>query len=417
VAGSFHEWEQAHARIQARARVPLSAHLRLVDRCNERCRHCFQVLGATGEMSTEDVLRSIDRLAEAGVLTLTVSGGEPTLHADLLPILAHARKRHFAVTLCTNATRIDEQLAEQLAALHLLDVQVSIYSSKPDEHDAVTRLPGSWEKTTHGVRLLTERGLHCAFNWPLTTFSTCSHDDMKAMADDLRAGLKCGTAIMGQEDGNMCTTEVGCERSRLLSVIGNSPLLLSELADAPTQSQALDRHICGACRSAFGVGPDGELRCCDDPVLSLGNILSDDVEAAVASPEARFLADLRWKDLHGCRDCELISYCSRCHTEARHAAGDMMGPYRSACAQAIVRYEAVTGVRVTILGSRFEGFRDREREVGPFQLEGNELRPIPDLVTEEDTKIRRVHPWVLGRPGEPGLLAVVGLTRKPESPA
>ena len=63
-------------RIERSRGRPLRAMIEISDRCNEVCVHCYQEQGLKGEMSTEQVKRVMDELAELGVLVLTISGGE-----------------------------------------------------------------------------------------------------------------------------------------------------------------------------------------------------------------------------------------------------------------------------------------------------------------------------------------------------
>ena len=96
---------------------PMGVHLQVADRCNHSCHHCYQVQGEKGELSFDQLCRIIDGIADAGVFTLNVSGGEATLRPDLLDILRYARGRGFAVRLFTNAFLIDEAYADALAAV------------------------------------------------------------------------------------------------------------------------------------------------------------------------------------------------------------------------------------------------------------------------------------------------------------
>src|ERR1700742_4611140 len=135
------------ARLEAETGRPLAAMLELSDRCNEVCVHSYQVQGQKGELSTGEWRRVLDDLAEAGVLMLTLSGGEVTLRKDFLEILAYARARAFAVRLFTNGMTMTRELAAKIAAQHVVDVEISLYSPRAEGHDFVTGVPGSFDKT------------------------------------------------------------------------------------------------------------------------------------------------------------------------------------------------------------------------------------------------------------------------------
>ena len=67
--------------------VPISVHLDVTYRCNERCVHCYLDHNDHGEMTTAEIKSVLDQLAEAGVFFLTFSGGEVFLRRDFFELL------------------------------------------------------------------------------------------------------------------------------------------------------------------------------------------------------------------------------------------------------------------------------------------------------------------------------------------
>ncbi len=138
--------------------VPLSVQIDLTYRCNERCVHCYVDHIDHGELGFDEVTGLLDQLAGAGTFFLVLSGGEIFLRRDLFAILEHARHRRFSTTIKTNAVLIDEEPAGRVAQAGVASVHVSLYSHRAAVHDAVTRLPGSFERTMNGVRRLIDQG-------------------------------------------------------------------------------------------------------------------------------------------------------------------------------------------------------------------------------------------------------------------
>src|SRR5258707_10288302 len=123
--------------------VPISVHLDVTYRCNERCVHCYLDHDDRGEMTTAEIKGILDQLAEAGVFFLTLSGGEPFMRKDFFEIVAHARSLLFNVKVKTNGLLIREKEAQQLRALGVETVQISVYSQRPEIHDEITKIKGS----------------------------------------------------------------------------------------------------------------------------------------------------------------------------------------------------------------------------------------------------------------------------------
>src|SRR6202166_3404462 len=126
--------------------IPLSVQLDLTYRCNERCVHCYLDHDDHGEMTTAEITSLLDQLAEAGVFFLTMSGGEILMRKDFFEILEYARALRFCVKLKTNAVLIRERQAERIRSLDVHSIQISIYSHRPEIHDAITKVPGSLKR-------------------------------------------------------------------------------------------------------------------------------------------------------------------------------------------------------------------------------------------------------------------------------
>jgi MoaA/NifB/PqqE/SkfB family radical SAM enzyme len=132
-------------------------------RCNARCATCFY----WREMQQEPVelsLEEIERIARplGPVPTLLLSGGEPTLRADLPEIVATFH-RHNAVQyvgLPTNGLLTDRavEFAERILAgcpdLRL-DVNVSL-DAVGEHHDAIRGVPGNFDRALDTIRRLCE---------------------------------------------------------------------------------------------------------------------------------------------------------------------------------------------------------------------------------------------------------------------
>ena len=149
--------ETAVLALAGASHAPISLHLKLADRCNHACEHCYQVQGLKGELTRDQVEALLREFRDGGGFIVTFSGGEATLREDLIPLLTFAHELGLATVLYTNGFTMTEGLASALAACHVWRVEISLYSHQAAEHDALTRTPGSWAKTTQGIRWLRAR--------------------------------------------------------------------------------------------------------------------------------------------------------------------------------------------------------------------------------------------------------------------
>ena len=82
---------------------------------------------------------------------------------------------------------IREEEADRSGALHVEAVQVSIYSHRPEVHDAITKLPDSLERSIEGIRRLRERGVKVIIANVLMRQNLADYAGVKALARELGA--------------------------------------------------------------------------------------------------------------------------------------------------------------------------------------------------------------------------------------
>jgi len=63
-------------------------------------------------MPTQEVLKTVDKLADAGVTIIAFSGGEPLMRKDLFEALKRAREYGVFTAIATNGTLITKEEAE-----------------------------------------------------------------------------------------------------------------------------------------------------------------------------------------------------------------------------------------------------------------------------------------------------------------
>lgn len=135
--------------------------IQITERCNLHCAHCF--VSATREGIDMDLARFeaelLPRLWEARVSRVTLTGGEPFAHPDLIKIVLSCRRQGMTVTLCTNATLIDSEAIEHLAAIGGVRLNVSLDGFSAESHGRFRGSPDSFARTVDTMRALGDQGL------------------------------------------------------------------------------------------------------------------------------------------------------------------------------------------------------------------------------------------------------------------
>jgi AdoMet-dependent heme synthase len=324
-----------------RLNVPLAVQLDITYRCNERCVHCYLDHHDHGEMTTAEILRLIDEMAEAGVLTLTLSGGEIFLRKDFFEIVEHARRLSFCVKLKTNALLIGEREAARLRDLAVQEIQVSIYSHRPEVHDAITLVPGSLNRSLSAIRFLKAQELKVVMANVLMRQNKNDYVAVQDLADEIGVDFTLDPTITPMMDGERSILGLGADAHTLRDVFRDSAVVgdVDEFCAIPSDSGEvdLDSRPCSAGHTTCYVSPYGDVFPCVQFPLPTGNVRRERfVDIWRHSSQMNEVRSIRLKDLPTCSSCSHAGACSRCPGLA-YMEGNMRGPSSQDCEKSFAR--------------------------------------------------------------------------------
>ena len=333
--------EEMTAKALAR-NIPLSVQLDLTYRCNERCVHCYLDHDDHGEMTTTEVKHLLDEMADAGVFILTLSGGEIFLRKDFFEILEYARRRlTFCVKLKTNAILIREREAARVRDIGVESIQISIYSHRPEVHDAITLVRGSLDRSLNAIRFLKSQGLRVVIANVLMTLNAQDYTGVRALAGELGVECTLDPTITPMMDGNRSVLSLGVDQSVLRQIFRDSDLVgnVDEFCaiPAPAQESDLANLPCSAGHTACYVSPYGDVFPCVQFPLPTGNVRRQRfIDIWRHSDPMNEVRSIRMKDLPTCSHCTHVSNCTRCPGLA-FVEGNMRGPSTEDCEKSFAR--------------------------------------------------------------------------------
>jgi radical SAM protein with 4Fe4S-binding SPASM domain len=332
--------------------TPLSVHLDVTYRCNERCVHCYLDHEDHGEMTTMEIKDLLDELAGAGVFFLTLSGGEILLRKDFFEILEYARKLTFCVKLKSNAIMIREGEAQRIRSLGVESIQVSIYSHRPEVHDAITKVKGSLERSLDAIRLLKSNGLKVIIANVLMTQNRQDYPGVRALAAEIGVVCTLDPTITPKMDGDRSVLNLNVDRSALEQVFRDQSLVgnVSEFCATSSKPDGdeLESLPCSAGHTSCYISPYGDVYPCVQFPLPSGNLRSETfLDIWRNSTQLNEVRSIRLRDLPSCSKCVHGSVCTRCPGLA-YMEGNMRGPSIQDCEKSFAR----TGVPSENLFSR-----------------------------------------------------------------
>jgi SynChlorMet cassette radical SAM/SPASM protein ScmE len=99
--------------------APTTVSLMITRRCNLRCLYCGSAPEQflRGDMTTQELLSTIDELARHQVFRIMLTGGEPLGHHDFFPIVAAILGQRMRLQINTNATLVTETVVARFRQL------------------------------------------------------------------------------------------------------------------------------------------------------------------------------------------------------------------------------------------------------------------------------------------------------------
>lgn len=140
--------------------------IRLNRACNNRCVFCLDAPSHDGtifnkkhvENSISDGMKS---LSQSGKKRLILSGGEPTLHQDLIHFIAYGKKLGFdRVQVISNGRMFYyPKFLQQCIEAGLDEITFSIHGNTSDLHDALSGMQGSFDQAIAGLKNALQAGI------------------------------------------------------------------------------------------------------------------------------------------------------------------------------------------------------------------------------------------------------------------
>jgi len=273
----------------------------ILDRCNLRCKHCYQEAFQDPGFELPVLLKIADRIfkwheqecerAAARIpLFLNLTGGEPCLHPDFPALLHYLKKSRPRLGILSNGILIDEQSAGRFAESGVRFVQLSVEGG-PETHDEI-RGGRSFAETIKAGRILKKAGIRLI--WSFTAHSA-NFMEFATVAEIARS----------QGVDRLWTDRLipasGADAPRPLDALQTQDYLrLLEKARRKAEKRGSGTEIflgralqfqaaggrpyhCRAGRELVAIMPNGDLYPCRRLPLAVGNVLDRPLEELYAT--------------------------------------------------------------------------------------------------------------------------------------
>jgi MoaA/NifB/PqqE/SkfB family radical SAM enzyme len=297
VAGS---WQSPYDRLMNRAFAdakPLNCQIEITYRCNHLCTFCYNSPSGARELTTEQIFQILKKVSDFGVLYCTLTGGEALCHKDFYKIAAEVRRLGMALRIYSNGYLMaDKRVVRKIKALSPMEVEISIHGARPETHEALTKIKGSFHKTVKAVENLTAAGIKVNLKCPITRLNQHELFEIKALAERLGCVVIFDAVITPKDDGSLDPLALRPDDAFIEKYWGEWYSRLHDGVDPPrgNHCDSDGSASCGTGRSGFTIDPYGNLLPCVAFRRKAGNLLEiDDLEQVWhQSPVLREVRDL-----------------------------------------------------------------------------------------------------------------------------
>ncbi|HEU4401014.1 MAG TPA: radical SAM protein [Candidatus Polarisedimenticolia bacterium] len=331
---SYAEFGKRLTRAGGPSRVPLSGSIEITFKCNLRCVHCYiPDYSGRNEMSTAEITRILDEIAEEGCLWLLLTGGEVMCRQDFAEIYRHAKSRGFLVTIFSNGTLLDERIADLLADQPPFGIEFTLYGLSDETYLKTTGFPGRFTQVRRAIDLLMARSLPLSLKAVAIEPLSGEIDAMRAFCDSLGLRFRFDAMVHARLDGSMAPVATRSTPERAVAYDADDPPRLAEWLKFYKQyvrSTAPSPFLmsCGAGVNSFHIDPKGTLLSCE--ALPLNGY--DLRRGSFREGWYGIVGDIRRRlasEANVCARCELRPMCDRCPATATLETGSPDGwiPY------------------------------------------------------------------------------------------
>lgn len=153
------------------SRYPLAIRWNITDKCHLKCLYCnIGNLSATAEESNEletaEILLMINQIAEAGVMRISFSGGEPMMRDDIGKIIAYSKDKGIGVELNSSGKFVPARSGE-IGGLSLLKLSLD----GPECIHEIVKIGSKYKEVTEAADACVRQKIRFSFCATITKYN------------------------------------------------------------------------------------------------------------------------------------------------------------------------------------------------------------------------------------------------------
>ena len=311
--------------------------------CALACKHCraiAQPQAHPDELSHDEAMALVDKIAELAPPMLVLTGGDPMMRSDIFELISYATQRGLRVALSPAATnRLINTDFARLKEAGVVSMSLSLDGATRETHDRFRGVPHTFERTLQAAQAAMDAGIQLQVNTTLAKSTLPELDGFIELMNQIKPDVWSVFVLVptGRASLEDLPTAEQLENvwQRLEGLRSTLPFAIKTteghhyrrvLMQAATKGGQPPRHLIPT-RDGKGVlfiSHTGEVQPSGFLPLTAGNVRTDDLATLYRTHP--IFVQLRDDDALGgkCGLCEFRRVCGGSRARAFGTCGDMM---------------------------------------------------------------------------------------------
>lgn len=292
--------------------VPYQGTFELTARCNFNCNMCYvhlneeQIRARGRELTNEEWLRIAREAKEAGMLYLTLTGGEVFVRPGFRELYEELMQMGFLIQILSNGYGIDEKVINWLRECPPYCMRFTLYGASNETYQQVCGRKDGFDRVCHAIDLVKEAGIPLYLVGTIVQENEKDLQKMYQFAREKKLLFEHTIAVVHPVRG--ATADAASHR---IDATAYTDTELKEIKRVERFYKKADSSLnfCGSYRKGFMITWDGKMQLCafmEYPAIDVcGKTFADSWKQlleelnVLCTPEE-------------CKTCKYEGFCQRC---------------------------------------------------------------------------------------------------------
>ncbi len=325
------------------ARTPIVIQIELTYRCPLHCCHCYcdcynNSSSPIREMSTEEVMRLLDKLHEANCLWLTFTGGDPMMRKDFIELYRYAKKKGFILSLMTSLAALSEPVLSVMKELPPFSVEMTLNAATEETYARVTQVHGMFAKVERAIDRMREAGLPLKIKTLLSVQNSDEREKIREFVESKGYSFTSSTLIFARLNGDTAPCRYRLPVAEVMRLnypeeecaVNPGEIMQDEDTSIEEAPQPDRFYRCAIGNWQWHINPQGELNICSCVRKPSYDILHGNVEDGVREL-SRHIKTRTFTRRTECAECRIWHLCHSCPGKAYLELSDEEKPVPYFC--------------------------------------------------------------------------------------